>query len=209
MKKYIFYLMSSALFYLVSCEEAPYLDDEGLHNPQISVSKTELLEQNSWQLFDTLLLLIDYHDMREQVNSAPTFFAVTDFSFKDLNIPLDSLYKRYPADTLRDYIFNEKIRLEDYDRDSPKLITSASGKTFQVFVRTDNDFFVDDRWSSVEPNFLYLSKVVGSVDPYGVDPLTIPAQERDLNIRAQTQGIIDPNGNMLHVLSNLHTFGFN
>lgn len=214
MKNYFYYLFTvMAFIFIVSgCEEAPYLTDEGLHDPNIEVSKVEFLERNSWQLFDTLVLLIDHHNMREEVNNAPTFFAATDYAFEGYgNLPLDTLYKRIPADTLRDYIFKEKITLEQLvEEGTPLNVTSASGKSFQVFTRTDNDFFTQTRWSSVEPDFLYLTKVVGEgVDPAGVDPATIPFEERDIDIRMQTQGIIDPNGNILHVIDNQHFFGFN
>ncbi|SFC66878.1 hypothetical protein SAMN04487907_1078 [Zunongwangia mangrovi] len=196
---------------LISCDDSPYLTDEGVHDPNIEVSKVEYLEQNDWELFDTLVLLIDHYDMREEVNNAATFFAATDYAFAFNNQPLDSIYSRYPADTIRDYIFNERIMLEELaERGSPLTLNSASGKEFQVFTRTDNDFFAGERWSSVEPDFLYLTKIIGeNIDPIGVDPITIPFEERDISVRMQTQGIIDPDGNMMHVISNTHSFGFN
>lgn len=207
-KKLSQFLILCCLILLISCQKDEYLDDEGLHDAQLNISKVEFLERNSWQLFDTLVLMIDHYNMRDEVNDAPTFFAATDYSFAGLG-SLDSIYKKMPADTLRDYIFTEKIKVDDLKRSEPKSLKSASGKTFQIFIRTDNDFFIGERWSSVEPDFLYLTKIVGTVDPIGVDPSTLPLNERDIDVRAQTTGIIDPNGNMLHVLNNMHRFGFN
>lgn len=193
-------------FSIIGCSKDSYLTDEGIHNPNITVSKVEYLEANNWKLFDTIVLLIDHYDMRAEVNSAPTFFAVTDFAFGQ-NTSLENIFETYSADDIRAYIFNKKITLKELEnRGQPEQVTSVSGDLFQAFIRTNNDYYVGVRWSSVEPHFLYISKINGEIDSGDISQ--IPNEERDIDVRMQTQGIIDPEGNMLHVMSNLHNFGY-
>lgn len=220
MKKYFKYIVPFALVLLVaaSCKKKDYLTDTGVHNPVTPLSNYDYLKQNSWKLFDTLLLIIDKFNLKEEVNAAKTFFAPTNYSIASFmtarlnekqltssssQYTLDSLYKYITADSVKQYMFNEKITLDDIGEDETKMYTNHIDTDFGVFKERQRDNAYT-QYSNNPSYLLYLVKVRGSLDVPGVTP---PPNEIDIRARCQTTGIQTSNGaTILHVLNNQHQF---
>lgn len=205
----------------VSCKKAAYLTDGGVHDPRTPLTTYDYLAQHPWKLFDTLVKVIDHYGLKESVNAANTFFAPTNYSInrymtlrlteKQATNPaavytLDSLYKDIKADTVLQYLFTDKITLADAQELKPTLYPSkvVAGLSLGVMKELQTNTLYLER-SNAATYLLYLVKVRGAIDEPGVIP---PANESDIRVLCQTTGILPENGNkVLHVLSNLHTFG--
>src|SRR5687768_195256 len=100
----------------VSCKKKDYLTDSGVHSVSTPLNNYDYLKQNSWKLFDTLLMVVDRFNLKEEVNNANTFFAPTNYSINRFMLArlaekqatsskaaytLDSLYKYITADSIR------------------------------------------------------------------------------------------------------------
>jgi hypothetical protein len=220
MKKYSKYILPFLLVLLVtsSCKKKDYLTDTGVHNPVTALSNYDYLKQNSWHLFDTLLLVIDKFNLKEEMNAAKTFFAPTNYSISSFmtarlnekqltsssaQYTLDSLYKYITPDSIRQYMFNDKITLDDIDADETKMFPNHIQTQLGVFkeLQRDNAY---TQYSNNPTYLLYLVKVRGSLDVPGTIP---PAGEEDIRVRCQTTGVQTSNGaTILHVLNNQHQF---
>lgn len=220
MKKYYRYIFPSILVLIVafSCKKKDYLTDSGVHNPVTPLSNYDYLKQNSWKLFDTLLLIVDKFNLKEEVNDAKTFFAPTNYSISafmtarlnerlatssSATYPLDTLYKYITADSIRQYMFSDKITLSDIGEDETKLFTSRGKVSHGVFkeLQRANTY---TQYTNNPTYLLYLVKVRGSLDVPGVTP---PVGEEDIRVRCQTTGVQTSNGStILHVLNNQHQF---
>ena len=82
MKKYLIYLFAIVCILVTSCKKDKHLTGGSTHNPKVNLSTYDYLKTNP--LFDTLVQLIDRAGLKEEVNSAVTFFAPTDYSIRDL-----------------------------------------------------------------------------------------------------------------------------
>ena len=204
----------------VSCKKAAYLTDGGLHDAKTPLTTLEYLKQHSWKSFDTLVLLIEKYNLQNEVNSAPTVFAVTDYSVKrymdmrqaqlkqineNLTFTLDSLYKYMTADSVRQYLFDKPITLKDAKLDPDVDEMNSKGNTkcafSKVLLTTAPQNYL--QFTSSPTYSLYYTAVKGALDVPGI---VSPAGEIDIKVQCQTTGIETSSGSILHVLSNQHTF---
>lgn len=207
----------TGLLLLSSCKK-DYLTDGGLHTAATSLTTFDYLQQHQYHMFDTLTTILLHYNMKDEVNNAKTFFAPSDFSInryiatqnvrvrlidENASFTLDSLYARITPDSLRQYLFTEKIQTADYSDDLVH-VTENLGKTSSGIKRmlaTDPAYY---QWSSQPVYLLFYVKVRGKVDVTG-EPATID-NPFDISVQCQTTGIETASGGILHVLANTHTF---
>lgn len=208
----------SACIIGVSCNKKDYLTDSGIHNPVTALNNYDYLKQNSWNLFDTLILVIDRFNLKDEFNNANTVFAPTDYSIarfmtdrlneklaisSKVEYTLDSLFKYVTADSIKQYMFSEKIALPDLQEDQTQLFTSLGKTKMGAFkeLQRANQYTAQ---SNNPTHLLYLVKVRGELDIPGVVP---PVGEADTRVLCQTTGILTSGGTkVLHALNNQHAF---
>lgn len=206
------------LLVLGACKKKDYLTDTGVHNPVTPLNNYDYLAGNQLKQFDTLLLIIDRLKLKEQMNEARTFFAPTDYSIlsaitsrltlkQQVNplatYTLDSLISSMTADSLKQYMFNETVTLDNSPEFQAKPITSLANTKHGSIKVLQNAAPYTDR-TSAPTYLLYFVKVRGALDIPGVTP---PANETDISVLCQTTGIQTSNGaTTLHVLNNNHFF---
>lgn len=217
---YIYFFLIAVLAGTASCKKAAYLTDGGVHDPKTPLSTYDYLAQHPWHLFDTLVAIVDHYGLKDKVNAANTFFAPTNYSIgrymmarliekQAVNATavytLDSLFKDVKADTVLQYMFSDKITLDNTQELQPRLYTSQTetGLKMGVMKELQTGGVYTER-SNAPTYLLYFVKVRGDIDVPGAIP---PANESDIRVVCQTTGILPQNGErILHVLSNLHTF---
>lgn len=216
--KLIFFIsIGLGLIYFTSCKKSSYLTDGGLHNAKTSLTTYEYLKQHKYHLFDTLVMVIDHYDMKDEINNAPTFFAPTNYSIRRyLKIKIDSvqrinennkytlndMYNEINIDSIRRYIVKTRVELTATPA-APTLVANATNIT--TAVQSILQPKPDPSWSSAPIYYLYYIRVRGSLDPVGSTPVPNDPNS-DLKAQCQTTGIEPSSGGMLHVLSNTHTF---
>lgn len=218
MKKYCIRILFANLVLLLlmsSCKKSEYLIDEGVHEAATSLTTYDYLKAHSWKSFDSLIAIIDHFGLKDEVNNAKTFFAPTDYSInrffelkkasRDENNPytMDTLYKEISADSIRQYLFTQKLTLGAALEVAPPI--QSLGKTSAVITKIRQTAYDYTQWSSNPVYLLYYTKVRGTLDdPNGnVDPND---PNRDTRVSCQTTGIETSSGTTLHVLSNTHVF---
>lgn len=215
-----FLIPAIAIFLIVvsSCKKNDYLTDTGVHDPVTPLSNYDYLAKNQLHQFDTLLIIIDRFDLKQEVNQATTFFAPTDYSIlRTLNdrlttrqqtnpaasFTLDSLLKSLTGDSLRQYMFKESITLDNAPEFQAKPYSSLARTSNGVIKALQTAAPYIDR-TSAATYLLYFVKVRGALDTPGVTP---PTNESDISVLCQTTGIKTSNGaTTLHVLNNNHFF---
>jgi hypothetical protein len=205
------------LVLMSSCKKN-YLDGGSLHNPITPLSNIEYMRANASNLFDTSLIIIQRLGLTDQVNSAKTFFAFTDYSVLSMiNLKLqqrqnanpiavytlDSLIKEISTDSVRQYMLDQTIDLETAPEDVPRTYTSLGRTSNAVFKQLQITATYRERTQA--PTYLLFYVLVrGALDQPGVPP---PTGQNDISVLCQTTGIKTSNGNTtLHVLNNQHTF---
>lgn len=231
MKKLI-YISILIVFGMTSCIQ-DYLEDGGVHSAEVNATPYEYLAAHPYHMFDTVLQIVDYFGLKEEMNSAPTLFMPSDFSVRlllekktkelqdlhgseDWVFSLDTLYKEYTADSVRIYFFQDKIELAKAPVVPTEMLTySGDGSGYAVYraeSTNSNDWTVPGTSSTVvtKPWFLYMRKIVGDeIDPIGkeFDNTAEQLREQDISVQCQTTGIIcTKTGTVLHVLANTHVF---
>ncbi len=211
MKTYIKLILSAGLLSLLlfqtSCSKEDYLTDTGLHQAQTPLDAYDYLAAHPYHYFDTLLTIIDHYNLKEEVNSAGTFFAPTDRSVnlfirqkqtalrledEDAVYTLESLFEDLPADSVKQYLFNEKMTLDQLSTTETTYNTlGTTAVKIQKVLQTDAAYYT---WSTTPVYFLYYIKDVGAATP--------------TRVQCQTTGILTKNGTgtILHVLANTHVF---
>lgn len=219
MKNKILYFIICILgiAYFTSCKKSDYLTDGGLSEAKTSLSKYDYLKQNKYHLFDTLIMVIDHYNMKEEVNSARTFFAVTNYSINNyINIKRDSvrrinennkytitdMYNDITADSLRMYILKSRVDLATAPLQATIVSNDANTKAAIQRILQPK---IAEAWSSSPIYYLYYIKVRGTLDAPNATPQPNDP-DVDLKTQCQTTGIEPSSGGMLHVLSNNHTF---
>lgn len=218
MKKYctgLLYLTTLLVICMTSCKKSEYLTDEGIHDAATPLTTYDYLKAHSWQSFDSLIAIIDHFGLKEEVNNAKTFFAPTDYSInwffelkkasRDENNPytMDTLYKEISADSIRQYLFNQKLTLAGASEVAAPI--QSLGKTNVAINKIKQTSFNYTEWSRNPVYLLYYTRVRGNLDdPNGnVDPND---PNRDTRVECQTTGIETSSGTTLHVLNNRHLF---
>ena len=216
-KSLIFFLSAVTLMAAISsCKKSSYLTDEGVHDAKTPLSTYDYLKAHSWRSFDTLLMLVDRFQLKDEMNQAPTVFAVTNASIsnymnrrlaekrffnENAKYNIDSLYSDLKADSIRQYFFDEEVTL-DKATEEPQPLVSMVNTKFGYFkqLQTSNTY---TQYTSGQTFLLYLIKARGDLDVPGTTP---PLNEIDVSVLCQTTGIRPSSGGVLHVLANQHTF---
>ncbi|RAW02289.1 hypothetical protein DQQ10_07070 [Pseudochryseolinea flava] len=177
----------------MSCDYE-YLTDGGKHDPRVDMTTYDFLASHSWQYFDTLVMLIDHHNMKEEVNAAGTFLVVTDYSFRKymrFNWTLDSLKKYVTADTLRNYLFDDPILMEDLSKIGDNEITSESGLeyNFELIEQVDNAY---TEWTNEPVYRLSINRMINEIE--------VKNYVQSSNIQTNT-GVV-------HAMANTHIFNY-
>jgi hypothetical protein len=219
MKHKLIYLIIGCFgfIYLNSCKKSSYLTDGGLSNAKSPLTTYEYLKQHKYHLFDTLIMVIDHYNLKNEVNGTATFFAPTNYSInRYLKIKRDSvrlinenndytitdMYKDITVDSLRIYMSKSRVTLASTPMEATVAPNSANTKTAVQRILQPKP---SESWSSAPIYYLYYIRVRGSLDPPNAT-----AQPNDPNVdlkaQCQTTDIEPSSGGMLHVLSNNHTF---
>ncbi|MBC7744909.1 MAG: hypothetical protein H7096_07375 [Flavobacterium sp.] len=211
MKKYIKILnvLFLGIVMLIACKKASYLTDKGIHDAKTPLTTYDYLKQHQYHLFDSLILIIDHYNLKEEMNSAGTVFASTDYSIaryidaKRLrgNFTMDSLYKYVKADTVRQYFFSDKIKRSNLIDESPRIYTNQGGVVTAVQKQL-SDSQADNQWSGAPVYNMWFIKVLDGLDQNATTPLG----RSDSRIRCQTADIETSSGGILNVLANTYTF---
>ncbi|HJT72503.1 MAG TPA: hypothetical protein VJ720_00765 [Chitinophaga sp.] len=207
------------LLLMAACKKADYLTDGGVHDPKTPLSVHEYLEQHPYKMFDSVLTIIDHYQLQEELDQTGTVFAPTDYSvreymllrrtekrMKDENAvyTMDSLFSELTADSVRQYLFSEKLPVSGFKDEQPHLYDNAAGISCAVKKELHTGDGVNE-WSSYPVYYLYYIKIRGDLDIPGVTP---PPGEEDISVLCQTTGIETKSGGgpFLHVLNNRHVF---
>lgn len=219
MKNKIIYILISGLMlvYFASCKKSSYLTDGGLSNPKSPLSTYEYLKQHKYHLFDTLIMVIDHYQLKDEVNNASTFFAPTNYSIsKYIKLKRDSvkkidekrtytlnnMYNDINADSLRVYLVKSRVELMGTPEQATAAINNANKSMAVQRILQPRPA---EAWSGAPIYYLYYIKVVGALDPAGTS-LPNDDPSRDIKAQCQTTGIEPSSGGILNVLSNQHTF---
>jgi hypothetical protein len=176
------------------------------------------MRANPSGLFDTSIIVIERLGLANQINSAKTFFAFTDYSVLNMiNLrlqqrqqvnpiavyTLDSLVREISQDSVRQYLIDQTIELQSAPENIPQTYPSLGGTTMGVIKQIQTNPLFLERTQA--PTFLLFYVLVrGALDQPGVVP---PTGQNDITVVCQTTGIKTSNGSTtMHVLSNLHTF---
>ena len=141
MKNKLLYLIicSLGLAYFTSCKKSDYLSDGGLSEAKSPLTTYEYLKQHKYHLFDTLIMVIDHYNLKDEVNGSATFFAPTNYSInKYIKLKRDSvrlinenntytltdMYKDIKADSLRIYLAKSRIEVNSAPL-QPSLVANA------------------------------------------------------------------------------------
>ena len=206
-----------------SCKKSDVIGGD-LFNAHVNMTTYDYLKTN--HLFDTLVIMIDKTNLKAEVNSSGTFFALTNYAIhsyvlakktqlgivennENLVYTFDSLDFSSLKDSLRAYMFKEK-----YTRDNltsaGTLATADDGEVRLIQLKSSTDY--TSTLFTTEPQYIFLSKLVATPD-FPLPPVlnSTTVQQLDpsqiLNTMCQTTGILTTTG-VLHVLSNDHTFTY-
>lgn len=213
-----------AVFTLYSCKK-DYVIGGDLYQPRVNMTTYDYLKTN--HLFDTLVIMIDRTQLKEEVNQSGTLFALTNYAIsnyvkekrdylriinndENLVYTFDSLSVPLLRDSLRAYLFKDQLPLSSLT-ETGKFRRSNDGENRLIQAIPSNDY-TNPNVFPVQPKYVYLTKIVKKDDGTGVIPIDStqlnqvdPAQL--LQARVQTSGIITNTG-IVHVLNNNHTFTF-
>lgn len=191
---------------MASCTSS-YLDEGGLANANTPQTTYDYLATNRYQMFDTLIQIIDTLDLKEQINNAETFFAPSDNSIgnyllamtdtlinqtevADTTYTLANLFEDATKEMILKYAVDEEITLANESVNGTDYVSLAGTEvTATRTLATDDEYYVN----SDNPVYLLYFTQKGMADE-----------------RCQTSGILTQNGagTILHVLNNEHVFVF-
>lgn len=212
-------LLSLVCFILVftigfsACKKGDYFIDGGTHKAEVNMSTYDYLKTN--KLFDTLILAIDRAGLKEAINGNVTFFAPTNYSFRNyVNLRLARLKKKDPyavftfndisakefKDSLGMYIIDGKINRVDMN--ATGTVMEKNGENLVISLEEVNEYTE----YGVKPKYVFFTRVVGKRRDLSTDT-NLAADEQDIKVKCQTSGIITTGG-ILHVLENSHYFSF-
>ena len=190
---------------------------------QVNMTTYDYLKTN--HLFDTLVIMIDAMGLKDEVNQAGTFFAVTNYSIRNyvlakqaylqviennenLIYTFDSLDLPSLKDSMRTYMFKDRITRDNISQIGEwRYSNEGDPRWIQLIPTTD---YTNQNIFTTDPEYIYLTKVIpqpGYSVPTDSTQLgqVIPSQE--LQTLCQTTGILTTTG-VLHVLANSHTFDY-
>ncbi|SDE04218.1 hypothetical protein SAMN05216464_103436 [Mucilaginibacter pineti] len=202
-----------------ACKKNDYLTDGGLAKAVSPFSTYDYLKNNKYHQFDTLLTLIDFYKLKDDINNAKTFFAPPDMAINalmktitikrvvdgaTLSSPITTLQQltdSVSANLFKQYIFNKTITLDgatttavSYTNEAGSLAPCAIKKvigTSSVYLSSSNLTYSYYTLEYVKVNGL----IDGSSGPVSGDLV-------DALLPCQTTGIQTSTGTTLHVLAN-------
>jgi hypothetical protein len=219
MKK-IYYICMALVFGFASCKKEAYLTDGGLHSPQVDKSTYDYLAAHPHKMFDTLLLIVDHFNLKNEINSAKTFWAPSDYSIKrfyqlkeqeakleneNITYTFDEFLSDLNVDSIRSYIYNGG----NYDLNSAKssyeIISNVSNVEAFAYHKVKQ---AQGQWSYQDYFHLFYVKVRGEADQINEDGTVMVDRNdiADLRIKCQTSGIRTSTGTTINVLENTHVF---
>lgn len=207
---------------LFSCKK-DYVIGGSLFNAKVNLSTYDYLKTN--HQFDTLVVMIDKMQLKNEVNSSGTFFAMTNYSIhnyvlekqaqlrittndENLVFTFDSLDFVTLKDSLRAYMFKDKFTLDNLTQ-TGVYASANNGEKRLINKRSTTDY--TSSIFTTDPQYIYLTKVVpltpGGPVPSDINGVSQVDPKQLLTTLCQTTGIITTTG-MLHVLNNNHTFTY-
>jgi len=224
MKTFKLFILSIVLvtaFY--SCKKSDVIGGD-LFKAKVNMTTYDYLKTN--HLFDTLVIMIDKTNLKDEVNASGTFFAFTNYSIhsyveakktqeeiirgdENLVYTFDSLNFSTLKDSLRAYMFKQKYTRDNLTSQGT-LATADDGEVRLIQLKSSTDY--TSTLFTTEPQYIYLSKLVAAPGfplPPVLNSTTIQQLDASqiLNTLCQTTGIITTTG-VLHVLNNDHTFTY-
>lgn len=219
-KIFVFLIVAgTALF---SCKKN-YVIGGDLFKANVNMTTYDYLKTN--HTFDTLVLMIDKMQLKDDVNSSGTFFALTNYAIhkfliakqtqlqvqlnnENFKLRFDSLNFTSLRDSLRAYMFKDKYARGNLNQ-TGVYATALDGEKRLINMRATTDY--TSSIFTTDPQYIYLTKVV-PLTPGGPIPVDITGvlqvdPRQLLNTLCQTTGIITTTG-ILHVLNNNHTFTY-
>lgn len=217
------YLFFAALLLcagFIACEKAAYLTDDGLHVEEVNQTTYDYLASHPHGMFDTLLLVIDHFNLKNEINAAKTFWVPSDYSVnryfqlkrdsvllvdENAQYSFDQFLDDIPVDSLKAYIYNDA----QYNLQSATVnystISNAAGLDGFVYHKQKQ---AQGAWSYQPIYYLYYIKIRGEADQIGADGIVTVKEDdqADLRVLCQTTGIKTSSGTLLNVLANTHTF---
>jgi len=207
---------------LLSCKKS-YVIGGSLFKANVNMTTYDYLKTN--HAFDTLVIMIDKMQLKNDVNTSGTFFAMTNYSIhnfilakqtqlqfqlndENFKLKFDSLDFTSLKDSLRAYMFKDKYTRDNLNQ-TGVYATALDGEKRLINMRPTTDY--TNTIFTTDPQYIYLTKVV-PLTPGGPVPVDITGvQQVDpsqlLTTLCQTTGIITTTG-ILHVLNNNHTFTY-
>ncbi|MCC8423484.1 hypothetical protein [Mucilaginibacter sp. UR6-11] len=207
---------------LASCKK-DYVIGGSLFNANVNMTTYDYLKTN--HAFDTLVIMIDKMDLKNDVNTSGTFFAMTNYSFhnfllakqtqlqiqkndENFKLKFSDLDFASLKDSLRAYMFKDK-----YTRSNLTTVgvyaTALDGEKRLINMRPTTEY--TSSIFTTDPQYIYLTKVrpltPGGPVPVDIAGVSQVAPSQLLTTLCQTTGIITTTG-ILHVLSNYHTFTY-
>jgi hypothetical protein len=205
-----------------SCKKS-YTIGGSLFKAQVDMTTYDYLKTN--HLFDTLVIMIDAAGLKDELNQAGTFFAVTNYTIRNyvnaravvaqlaannenLIYTFDSLDLPSLKDSLRSYMFHDRITRDNISK-LGELKTANDGEVrlIQLLPTTD---YTNSNVFTTDPEYIYLTKMIalpGSPIPTDSTGIAQLLPQQLLPVLCQTTGILTTTG-VLHVLNNQHTFDF-
>lgn len=204
--KPIFYMFCAGLLLCACKKNDDYRVDGGLSNAVTPLSNYDYLKAHAYHQFDTVLQIIDHFNLKDSVNKAGTFFALTNYALSralpsesgsTTKLPLDTLYSRklITSRFITQYCFSQKISLAN---------ATVGGSLYASWAGVENG--VKKKVSTAAGSYngytvynLFFVKINGALD---TNPAT-PGDAVDYEIICQTQGIQTLSGaGILNVFSN-------
>ncbi len=187
--------------FFTSCSKE-YLTDGGVSSAVTEYNTYDYLAANKYNMFDTLLMLIDTLDLKETVNTCGTFFAPNDYSIQnyidfvedslketdeELTYSLSDLIDELEADDLLQYMLTDKVTRGSSETSGEYETLAGNTVSISTQQTTDDQYYV---YSDNPVYFLYYTK---------------SGMEDEV---CQTSGIMTDSGTgtRLHVLNNDHVF---
>jgi hypothetical protein len=223
MKLLITFAVSALLLTtVISCKKS-YTIGGSKFVAQVDMTTYDYLKTN--HLFDTLVIMIDAMDLKDEVNQAGTFFAVTNYSIRNyvlakqtaeqllynnenLVYTFDSLDLPSLKDTLRTYMFKDRITRDNISQIGEwRYSNEGDPRWIQLIPTTD---YTNQNVFTTDPKYIYLTKVIpqpGFSVPTDSTQLGQVDPSQELQTLCQTTGILTTTG-VLHVLANSHTFDY-
>ncbi|WP_214071822.1 hypothetical protein [Mucilaginibacter sp. dw_454] len=224
MKTYkLFILFALAITVFYSCKKEDTIGGK-LFDAHVNMTTYDYLKTN--HLFDTLVIMIDKMNLKDEVNSSGTFFAITNYDIhnyvlakqnqlqiqnndENLKFTFDSLNFTTLKDSLRAYMFKGKYTRDNLNA-TGTLATADDGELRLIQLIPTTAY--TGTLFPTEPEYINLTKLVANqyfTLPPVLDTNTVKQLDPSQFLRTvcQTTGILTTTG-VLHVLSNDHTFTY-